>query len=285
MFAGDVTMLAYALVAVVAFLAAIVGGIAGYGTGLLLPPVLVPIIGAEAVVPVIAVAALMTNGSRLLAFRASFDSPRAFLITICALPFSLLGAYLYTLLSGAHVAILIGTVLILLVPLRRVLLRSHGHLPNKGIAAAGAAYGLLVGGTTGSGVVLLSILMAAGLQGPAVIATDAGISVILGIAKTLIFQTAGALPLSSWIMAAVIGIAALPGAFIARTLAHRLTLSAHTAILDAVVIAGGALLVASALPGEVASLHRQGNAPNMLEQILIAKVFNFGGICSGFSGS
>jgi uncharacterized membrane protein YfcA len=242
--AGDVTLLAYALVALVAFLAAIVGGVAGYGTGLLLPPVLVPIIGAEAVVPVIAVAALMTNGSRLAAFRASFDAPRALLITVCALPFCMLGAYLYTLLSGGHAAILIGTVLILLIPVRRMLLRRHGYLPNRGVAAAGAAYGLLVGGTTGSGVVLLSILLAAGLQGPAVIATDAGISVVLGIAKTLIFQTSGALPLSSWIMAAVIGVAAFPGAFIARRLAHHLSLKAHTAILDAVVIAGGALLIA-----------------------------------------
>jgi hypothetical protein len=43
---------------------------------------------------------------------------------------------------------------------------------------------------TGSGVVLLSILLAAGLQGPAVIATDAGISLVLGIAKTLIFLPA-----------------------------------------------------------------------------------------------
>lgn len=246
---AEVTWLAYALVALVAFLAAIIGGVAGYGTGLLLPPVLVPIIGVEAIVPVIAVSALMTNLSRLIAFRASFDALRALLVTICALPLCLAGAYLYTRLSGAHIAILIGTVLIVLVPVRRVLTRLHGHLPNKAVAAAGAAYGLLVGGTTGSGVVLLSILLAAGLQGPAVIATDAGISLVLGMAKTMIFQTAGALPLSSWIMAMVIGLAALPGAFIAKRLAHRLTLSAHTAILDAVVILGGALMIVEAVSG------------------------------------
>jgi uncharacterized protein len=246
---ADVTLLAYPLVALVAFVAAVIGGVAGYGTGLLLPPVLVPIIGAEAVVPVIAVSALMTNLSRLMAFRASFDAPRALLITLCALPSCLLGAYLFTQLSGGHVAILIGMVLIVLVPVRRVLTRLHGHLPNKSVAAASAAYSLLVGGTTGSGVVLLSILLAAGLQGPAVIATDAGISFVLGIAKTLIFQTAGALPPSSWIMAAVIGLAALPGAFIARRLAHRLTLKAHTAILDAVVILGGALLIGQGFSG------------------------------------
>lgn len=243
MFADDVTLLHYALVALVAFFAAIIGGVTGYGTGLLLPPVLVPIIGPQAVVPVIAVSAMMTNGSRLLAFRATFDPPRALLITLCALPFCALGAYFYTRLSSGHVAVLIGAMLILLVPVRRWLTRLHGHLPPKGVAAAGAAYGLLVGGTTGSGVVLLSILLAAGLQGPAVIATDAGISLVLGLIKTLVFQTAGALPLSSWVMAAVIGVAAFPGAFIAKRLAGHLSLKAHTAILDAVVMAGGALLI------------------------------------------
>ncbi|QIG48716.1 sulfite exporter TauE/SafE family protein [Nordella sp. HKS 07] len=246
---GDVSLPQYALVALAAFIAAIIGGVTGYGTGLLLPPVLVPIIGPQAVVPVIAVAALMTNSSRLLAFRKSFDAPRAFLITLCAVPFCLVGAYLYTLLSGPHVAMLIGIVLILLVPVRRVLIRLRGHLPNKGVAAAGAAYGLLVGGTTGSGVVLLSILLAAGLQGPAVIATDAGISIVIGAVKTLVFQSTGMLPLSSWIMAAVIGVAAMPGAFIARRLANRLTLKAHTSILDAVVILGGALLIVQAVIG------------------------------------
>jgi uncharacterized membrane protein YfcA len=249
MLAGDVTLLHYLLVAAVAFLAAIIGGVTGYGTGLLLPPILVPIIGAPAVVPVIAVSALMTNGSRLLAFRAFFDGPRAIIITLAALPFCVLGAWGYTRLSNDHVAVLIGAVLIALVPVRRILLRLHGHLPPKGIAAAGAAYGFLVGGTTGSGVVLLSILLAAGLQGPAVIATDAGISIVIGLIKTMVFQTAGVLPLSSWIIALVIGVAALPGAFIARRLARHLSLKAHTAILDAVVIAGGTILIVQALTG------------------------------------
>lgn len=246
---ADLSLLHYGLVALVAFIASIIGGVAGYGTGLLLPPVLVPLIGPEAVVPVIAVSALMTNASRLVAFRSYFDPARALLVTLCALPFCLVGAYLYTLLSGGHVALLIGVVLILLVPARRFLTRLHGHLPNKGVAVAGAAYGLLVGGTTGSGVVLLSILLAAGLQGPAVIATDAGISLVLGAVKTVVFQSAGALPLSSWIMAAVIGVAALPGAFIAKRLAHHLSLKAHTGILDAVVILGGAILIVQGAHG------------------------------------
>jgi uncharacterized protein len=65
--------------------------------------------------------------------------------------------------------------------------------------------------------------------------------------KTLVFQTAGALPWSSWIMAVLMGVCALPGAFIARALTRRISLSTHAYILDAVVIIGGVLLVVQAL--------------------------------------
>ena len=65
------------------------------------------------------------------------------------------------------------------VPVRRVLKR-------RGISSARRArggrcrLGVLVGGTTGAGVILLSLLMATGLAGAAVIATDASISIVMG---------------------------------------------------------------------------------------------------------
>ena len=48
-----------------------------------------------------------------------------------------------------------------------------------------------MGGTVGAGVILLSILMAAGLQGAAVIATDALISIAVGIVRMSVFGYAG----------------------------------------------------------------------------------------------
>ena len=146
---ADVTLAQYALVAAVAFGAAVIGGVTGYGGGLLLPPILVPLIGAEAVVPVLGLGALLTNASRLLAFRSEFDLRRAMLVTAWALPTCILGAWGYTRLSGPGVAVLIGVVLIVLVPARRILTRRRGHLSTPGVAAAGAGYGLLVGGTSG----------------------------------------------------------------------------------------------------------------------------------------
>lgn len=240
---ADVTLWQYLTVAAVSFAAATLGGVTGYGTGLLLPPVLLPIVGPEAVVPIISLAALMTNGSRLAAFRQDFDRRKAALVLACALPTCLVGAYGYTLLSGAGITLLIGAVLIVLVPARRALARRHGHVGTRGIAAAGFGYGLLTGGTSGAGVVLISILLAAGLHGTAVIATDAGISMVLGLAKTLVFGSAGLLPASSLTMALLIGACAVPGAFVARRLTSGLQNRHHVAILDGVVLLGACLLL------------------------------------------
>ena len=244
---ADVTLLQYAAVAATAVLASIIGGVTGYGTGLLMPLVLVPIIGAQAVVPVISVSALLTNGSRLVAYWSSFDARKALLVGCAAVPLCIVSAYGYTLLSGPNAALVIGLVLIALVPLRRILKARFGALSERGLVLSGVGYGALVGGTSGSGVILLSILMAGGLEGAAVIATDAGVSLLIGTIKALVFQTAGALPWSSWIMALLIGTCAMPGAFIARALTRNLSLTTHAYILDAVVIVGGLLLVAQAL--------------------------------------
>jgi hypothetical protein len=45
----------------------------------------------------------------------------------------------------------------------------------------------------------------------------------------------------------LIGIVALPGAFLARAFVERMPVHVHTAILDAVVILGGVFMVGSAL--------------------------------------
>ena len=58
---ADISLAQLLLVACVALFASVVGGLAGYGTGALMPLVLVPLIGAEPVVPIIAISAVFTN--------------------------------------------------------------------------------------------------------------------------------------------------------------------------------------------------------------------------------
>ena len=62
-------------VGIVAFVAAVLGGLAGYGTGLILPIALAPVIGVAHVIPVMAVAMMINNFSRVLAFRRDIQWP------------------------------------------------------------------------------------------------------------------------------------------------------------------------------------------------------------------
>src|ERR1700754_4863563 len=97
---ADISLLQLALVAGVAMFASVVGGVAGYGTGALMPLVLVPMVGAEQTVPIIALAGLLTNFGRTLAYLRFVDWRRVWLVFVGAMPPCLVTAYGYTLLTG-----------------------------------------------------------------------------------------------------------------------------------------------------------------------------------------
>jgi uncharacterized membrane protein YfcA len=243
---ADISLAQLVLVAGVALFASVVGGLAGYGTGALMPLVLVPLIGAGPVVPIIAISAIFTNLSRVTAYRRYADGRRALIVIVASALTTALGAYGYTRLTNAGAAIVIGTMLILSVPLRRLARWRDIRIGDAGLGFGAVAYGVVVGGTSGSGVILLSLLMAAGLEGAAVIATDAVISVITSIIKISVFGLAGVVSAQVLAFAFLIGAIALPGAFFARAFVERMPVHIHTAILDAAVIAGGLVMISAA---------------------------------------
>jgi uncharacterized membrane protein YfcA len=244
---ADISALQLLAVAGMALVASVIGGVAGYGTGALMPLVLVPIVGAEPVVPIIAISALFSNSSRALAFRRMVDPRRALIVLGAAIPTCILGAYGYTRLNNAGAMLVIGTMLMASVPLRRFLRRRQARLGNTGLAAGAVGYGVAVGGTAGAGIILLSLLMAAGLEGAAVIATDAAISIAIGAVKIAVFGMVGVVGPQVIALAVLIGIVAWPGAFLAKALVDRMPIHLHAAILDSVVLCGGSFLVIGAL--------------------------------------
>jgi uncharacterized membrane protein YfcA len=244
---ADISLIQLVLVAGMALVASVVGGMAGYGTGALMPLVLVPLIGAEPVVPIIAISAIFSNLSRATAYRHYADRRRALIVILASAITTALGAYGYTMLTSAGASMVIGTMLILSVPLRRFARRRELRIGETGLGFSAVAYGVVVGGTSGSGVILLSLLMASGLEGAAVIATDAVISLSTGLIKISVFGLAGVVTSQVIAFALLIGAVALPGAFFARSFVERMPVHIHTAILDAAVIIGGVVMMSAAL--------------------------------------
>jgi uncharacterized protein len=92
---ANISIWQLALIAVAATATSILGGATGYGSGALMPLLLVPMVGAEPVVPIIAISAIITNVSRALAFRHAIDWRRVRIIAASALPTCILGMGLY----------------------------------------------------------------------------------------------------------------------------------------------------------------------------------------------
>ncbi|MFA6266224.1 MAG: TSUP family transporter [Pseudolabrys sp.] len=243
---NDISVAQLLLVAVVALVAAVIGGVSGYGSGALMPLVLVPMLGAAPVVPIIAIAAMFNNFGRVTAFFKYADWPRVWRAGFFALPTCAIGAWGYTFLTGNGAALVIGSMLILSVPLRRLLRHLEVRIGNRGLCAGAVGYGFLVGGTSGSGVIMLSLLMAAGLQGAAVVATDAAVSIIVSTVKISVFALGGVVTAQVLAFALLIGVIAFPGSWLARLFVERMPVHVHTAILDFVVLLGGAMMIASA---------------------------------------
>jgi len=212
-----------------------------------MPLVLVPIVGAEPVVPIISISALFTNASRVAAFRHRIDVRRALIVLASSVPTCAIGAWGYTRLSGSGALVVIGGMLIASVPLRRLMQRHGLAISHRALAVAAFGWGPLAGGTVGAGIILLSLLMAAGLEGAAVIATDAVVSIGMGLTKFVTFGLSGVVTAKIVMVATLIGCMAFPGAFVARALVARLPLHLHSALLDAVVVVGGAVMIANAV--------------------------------------
>jgi uncharacterized membrane protein YfcA len=232
-----------AAVAALALGAAVVGGVGGFGTGVILAAALTPLIGIKQVVPVLAVAGVIINAGRFWFYRASLDRRMLGILLAASLPFLVLGTWIYSALDARAIGTVLGLVVIATVPARRALLHHKVVLNTAGVAVGAGIFGLASGVATGTGMIQVSVLLGAGLAGPAVLATDALATVALDLCKAALFQRFSLLSEESILVGAVIGVASIPGSAIAAWLVSRIHAHLHVLFMEALILFGGALML------------------------------------------
>ena len=231
------------LVVAVSFGSAIIGGMGGFGTGIILTATLTPILGIKAVVPLLALAGIIINMGRFWFYRHDFDARAVRLVLPPALLCLVGGTLVYRHLDPAPLAIVIGLVVLAAIPARRWLQARNLHLGARGLTLGGGLFGFLNGIASGMGVVLISLLLGAGLSGTAVLATDALVTIAIDVTRSLIFGKLDLLDMSGVILGGVIGLASLPGSWVASLLVKRMGHKTHIAVIEALIALGGASIL------------------------------------------
>lgn len=211
----------YSVLVLISFAAAFISGLAGFGGALLLLPVATACIGTEAAVPVLTLAQLIGNISRMAFGYRQIDWKSVGLFCAAALPLAALGAFGFSVLPQDLVTRFIGGILLILV-LIKILGKLEFKNGKRAMLAGGAATGLLSGLAGSGGPIGAAAFMTLKLPPVAYIASEAATAVAMHLLKTAIYSKLVGLDASSLLTGLAMGAAMVAGTFAANRILKKM---------------------------------------------------------------
>jgi uncharacterized membrane protein YfcA len=233
----------FLFVLAVGLIAGTISGIVGFGSSIMLMPVLVVVFGPLQAVPIMATAAVMANLSRILVWWREVDWRACAAYSVTGVPSAALGARTLLVLPPRIVEGALGAFFILMIPARRWLASHHLRLNRWHLAAVGAVIGFLTGIVVSTGPITAPIFLAYGLVKGAFLATEAAGSLAVYLTKVAVFRNFGALPIDSLVKGLIIGSSLMAGSFLAKGFVLRLPPERFRLLMDALLLLSGVAML------------------------------------------
>ena len=237
----------YLFVLAVGLIAGTVSGIVGTGSSIMLVPVLVYEFGPKEAVPIMAVAAIMANVSRIMAwwrdvdwracaaYSATGNSGGSRRSTNAADPAVARCRHRHRPLSHPD-------------DTDAALAHHHKFKPRLAhLAIAGAIIGFLTGIVVSTGPISVAIFITYGLVKGAFLATEAASSLAVFASKAATFEYFGALAPAVIAKGLITGTSLMAGAFIAKRFVLRLEPGAFRTVMDVLLLASGLSMLWNAI--------------------------------------
>jgi uncharacterized protein len=239
----------FLFVLAVGLVAGTISGIVGTGSSIMLMPVLVYQYGPKQAVPIMAIAAVMSNLSRILAWWREVDWRACAAYSIPGIPAAALGARTLLALPAHAVDISIGLFLIAMVPARHWLARHDLKFSLWHLAVGGAVIGYITGIVVSTGPLSVPLFLFYGLTKGAFLATEAASSLGLYLSKSVVFQGFGALTPDVALQGLIAGSSLMFGAFIAKRFVLRMPPDVFRLAMDGIMLVAGLSMVWNAFAG------------------------------------
>jgi uncharacterized membrane protein YfcA len=219
------------------------GVIVGTGSSLVMIPVLVVMFGPRQAIPIMAIAAIMGNFGRVLAWRRDIDWPAAAAFCVTAVPGAMIGARLLLEIPPGVAETALGLFFLSLIPVRHWLVHRNFRISRRQLMVLGAPLGVLTGVVATTGPLTVPLFTFYGLERGAFLGTEAASSIGMYVAKVATFQAFGALDLQVLARGLGVGATLMAGSFIGKFVVLRLSAAAFRLLIDGLILCSGLSLL------------------------------------------
>ena len=232
-----------AALAATAFIAAALAAVTGFGGAVVLLPVLAWAFGVRDAVPILTVAQLIGNGSRVWLNRRELDGRVVAWFALGGVPFAWLGGQMFARAPLGDLTRLLGLFLLGVVAWRRLRPGQRWRPPLPAFALIGAASSFLSALFGSVGPLMAPFFLAYGLAKGAYIATEAAATVVMHVVKLLAYRQANVLNGQAVLIGLALGPVMFGGSWVGKRVLDRLPARVFTPLIEATMVAAGLLFL------------------------------------------
>ncbi|MDQ5839551.1 MAG: sulfite exporter TauE/SafE family protein [Chloroflexota bacterium] len=232
-------LLELALLTVAALAASTLAAVAGFGGAAILLPVLVALFGPRDAIPILTIAQLVGNGSRVVINRDAVDRRIVGWFALGGIPAALIGGFLFAAAPLDALIRIIGAFLLASVAWRHLRPRPSGVLGARTFTLIGGVFAFASALVGSVGPIMAPFFLAAGLVKSAYIGTEAAATVVMHLAKLVAYGTAALLTAATVGIGLLMAPAMIAGSLIGKRIVDRLPERVFVAIIEVVLVVAG----------------------------------------------
>jgi hypothetical protein len=225
--------------ALVAFVASTLAAVTGFGGAAVLLPVLVAVFGVRDAIPILTVAQLIGNGSRVWFNRRELDWAVVGWFALGGVPLAFAGGLLFAKAPLSALTRILGAFLIAVVICRHVRPGPPRRPPLRSFALIGAAASLLSALLGSVGPLMAPFFLAYGLLKGAYIGTEALATVLMHVVKLAAYKQGAVLSAPAILVGLALGPIMVGGSYVGKRVVDRLPEHMFVLLIEATMTAAG----------------------------------------------
>jgi uncharacterized membrane protein YfcA len=226
-------------IAGVALVASTLAAVSGFGGAAVLLPILVASFGMREAIPILTVAQLIGNGSRVWFNRRELDWRVVAWFALGGIPLALIGGMLFARAPIPLLSRLLGLFLILVVVWRHLRPKTTAKPPVWSFSLIGAGASFLSALLGSVGPIMAPFFLAYGLIKGAYIGTEALSTVVMHVFKLIAYHESSILPTHAVLAGLAIGPVMILGSYLGKRIVDVLPEKIFVWIIEATLLIAG----------------------------------------------